>query len=228
MENIVIATIKSWNIQNAKEFQQEYKNKYNVKIITDKNEFATNEIINFDPKYIFFPHWSWIIPKEIWSKFKCIIFHPADLPFGRGGTPVQNLIKRKIYKTKISALVANGELDAGPILTKIPFMLSGSAESIYKRFSKKIFQKMIPNILNIDFKPHPQKGKAMVFKRLKPEKSQIGNNITLDDLYDHVRMLDAEGYPLAFLKLKNLLIKFKNVKKRNHELTADVIISNNI
>lgn len=228
MENIIIATIKSWNVQNAKKFQHEYKNKYLVKIITDKNELTINEIINFNPKYIFFPHWSWIIPKEIWNKFKCIIFHPSDLPFGRGGTPVQNLIKRKIYKTKISALIANGEIDGGPILFKSSLSLAGSADSIYKRFSKKIFQKMIPYILDNNLKPEPQKGKTVIFKRLKSENSLIENNIVLNDLYDKIRMLDAEGYPLAFLKLENLVIKFRNVKKKNNELVANVVISNNI
>ena len=31
-----------------------------------------NEI---SPRYIFFPHWSYIIPKEIFDSFDCIIFH---------------------------------------------------------------------------------------------------------------------------------------------------------
>ena len=39
----------------------------------------------------------------------------TDLPFGRGGSPLQNLIIRGIYDTKISAIKANKEIEAGDI-----------------------------------------------------------------------------------------------------------------
>ena len=32
--------------------------------------------------------------QEIHENYKCIIFHMTDLPFGRGGSPLQNLISR--------------------------------------------------------------------------------------------------------------------------------------
>ena len=56
----------------------------------------------------------------------------TDLPFGRGGSPLQNLITRGISKTKISALRCNEEIDAGPIYLKRPLSLHGSAEEIYQ------------------------------------------------------------------------------------------------
>jgi methionyl-tRNA formyltransferase len=47
----------------------------------------------------------------------------TDLPFGRGGSPLQNLISRKIYNTKLSAIRVVKELDAGPVfLKKIMFI----------------------------------------------------------------------------------------------------------
>ena len=48
------------------------------------------------PRYVFFPHWSHIIPEDIHGAFECVIFHMTDLPFGRGGSPLQNLIARGI------------------------------------------------------------------------------------------------------------------------------------
>lgn len=60
MENkkILIVTIKPWNINNAFELQQRYKTEYDIKIFTSKEEFDVRSIVAFNPRYIFFPHWS--------------------------------------------------------------------------------------------------------------------------------------------------------------------------
>ena len=42
----------------------------------------------------------------------------TDLPYGRGGSPLQNLIANKIYDTKISAIRAEGGIDTGRIYLK--------------------------------------------------------------------------------------------------------------
>jgi len=42
----------------------------------------------------------------------------TDLPFGRGGSPLQNLIERGIKKTKISAIKVDGGIDTGDIFFK--------------------------------------------------------------------------------------------------------------
>ena len=98
---VMIATVKEWNIRFAFEFAKKYSNTYNIKIISSKSELSLPLIQNFQPDYIFFPHWSWIIPEDVFSSFKCVVFHMTDLPYGRGGSPLQNLIVRKIYETKI-------------------------------------------------------------------------------------------------------------------------------
>ena len=81
--NIIIATAKSWNIKNAQKFSQENKDKYSTTIITDKDELTLEYVRVINPEYILFPHWSWIIPKEIFKNFTCVVFHMTDLPFGR-------------------------------------------------------------------------------------------------------------------------------------------------
>ena len=44
----------------------------------------------------------------------------TDLPYGRGGSPLQNLIVRGHKHTMISAIKCVKELDAGPIYLKKP------------------------------------------------------------------------------------------------------------
>ena len=64
----------------------------------------------------------------------------TDLPYGRGGSPLQNLIIRGHKKTKISALRMVNELDAGPIYFKRSLSLNGNAQKIYSSCSKKNIQ----------------------------------------------------------------------------------------
>ncbi len=63
--NIVICTIKSWNIENAGIFRKSYKDIYNIKIITEKNDLSIELLNILKPNYVFFPHWSYIIPEDI-------------------------------------------------------------------------------------------------------------------------------------------------------------------
>jgi len=218
MVNIIIATIKSWNIANAEAFRRRHRNRYRVFLITDKKDFTRKSIQKINPRYIFFPHWSWVISDEICKNFECVVFHMTDVPFGRGGSPLQNLVKRGIRKTKISALKVERRLDAGPVYLKRSLSLHGSAEDIYRRASQIVFSDMIPHLLKYKPMPHPQQGKVVIFERLRPEESNIPANIDLEGIYDYIRMLDAEGYPHAFLEVQRLRLESKDTKKRHNSV----------
>jgi len=223
MKKVVIATIKSWNIRNAYKFKELYKDKYEVVIITDKRELSEKNIRSINPEWIFFPHWSWIIPPELYEKYTCVVFHITDLPFGRGGSPLQNLIQRKIYHTKISAIQVEEGIDTGKIYLKKDFYIGiGSAEEIFIAASQIIFFDMIPYILENKPIPQAQEGELIVFKRRRPEESNLqkAEIKTLDDFYDFVRLLDAEGYPKAFFKINNLKIEFSEVHKKSNKLVG--------
>ncbi|WP_139453485.1 methionyl-tRNA formyltransferase [Campylobacter armoricus] len=194
---IIIATLKQHNIDNFYKLKKRYKT-YNFYLITKKENLSLKNIEKIDPDIIFFPHWSFYIPKEIYQKYKCIIFHLGNLPFGRGGSPLQNLIIRGIYKSKICALKASDVLDAGEIYLKhnISFKKS-NAQKIYEKMSNIIFNKLIPKLLHTAIKPQKQKGEIMVFKRRTKEQSNLNTlkNPSLIKIYDFIRMLDAIDYP---------------------------------
>lgn len=220
-EKIIIATIKSWNIKNAFRFKELYKNKYEVTILDDKDKLKKEIIDSINPKWIFFPHWSWIIPSEIFENYTCIAFHITYLPFGRGGSPLQNLIFRKIYNTKISAIKVVKEIDAGLVYLKENFSIkNGSAGEIFNKASKIIFFKMIPFIINKNPLTIEQRGEIVTFKRRKPEESELklADIKSLEDFYDFVRMLDGEGYPKAFFKFNKFKIEFSKVQLKSNKL----------
>ena len=230
METIIIATIKEWNIENYFKLKEKFKNQYNLHLVSNKDELTLENLKNINPKFIFFPHWSWIIKEDIYNNFNCIVFHMTDLPYGRGGSPLQNLIIREVYDTKISALRVDGGLDTGDIYIKENFNVSiGSAEENFIKLSNLIFEKMIPFLLNNELVAKKQIGKVTEFKRRKPEDSNMQNlnNISLVTLYDFIRMLDAEGYPRAYLNLDNIKIEFTEVHLKNKKLAGrfEVIIN---
>lgn len=192
--------------------------------IQTPQELTYETLNHFSPRYIFFPHWSWIIPPAIWKNFECIIFHMTDLPYGRGGSPLQNLIIRGHEETKISALRCSDEIDAGPIYLKQALSLLGSAEEIYIR-ANKVIRNMIISILQHNPNPTPQEGLATLFKRRTPEESNLDGVQTLQEFFDRIRMVDAEGYPSAFLDFGKFRLHFTRASRKTDKIIADVCIS---
>lgn len=222
---IIIATIKSWNIELAEAFRKKYEGIHDIIIYTTKEEFTADNVRGFNPDYIFLPHWSHIMPGEIADNWECVVFHMTDLPYGRGGSPLQNLIVRGHKDTKISAIRMTEQLDGGPVYMKYPLSLEGSAQEIFVRCSEIIFNKMIPKFLAEKVTPVPQEGEPVVFKRRKPEEGRIRPDMKTDEIYDYIRMLDAEGYPRAYIDFGNYRLELEDavLSGDGGELAARVI-----
>ena len=129
METYIILSEKKWHKDLYKNLLE--KSKYNKWVLIDsKEKFQIKNLKKIKPNKIFIPHWSYIIPKSIFENYECIVFHMTDLPFGRGGSPLQNLIIRGFNETKISALRVKKGVDTGDIYLKDSLTLSGSAQDI--------------------------------------------------------------------------------------------------
>lgn len=221
---IMIATLKSWNIKQAEKFKKKFSTEHEIKIIGNKEDFSFRRVDLFKPDYIFFPHWSYIIPDYIYRNYTCVVFHMTDLPFGRGGSPLQNLIVRGIKETKISAIKVEKEIDAGDVYLKESLSLSGSAEEIYIRASEVIFNKMIPQFLETNLQLMKQQGIPVYFKRRTAEESELNVTMSLDKIYDYIRMLDAEGYPNAYIKFGRYKLTFNHANFDGEQIRAEVNI----
>lgn len=196
----------------------------NWSLISDHNQLNIEYLRALKPKYIFFPHWSWIVPEEVLNEFTCICFHMTDLPYGRGGSPLQNLISRNHSETKITALKMTREIDAGDIYLKAPLLLQGSAQEIYECSAEIIFE-MIKSIITLEPTPIKQAGAVVKFSRRTPEQSEIMGDEHLQDLYDLIRMMDAETYPKAFIIKKDLKLTLDHAELLEGTLTAKVTFS---
>ena len=162
------------------------------------------------PKYIFFPHWSELVPAQLTQAYDCVCFHMTDVPYGRGGSPLQNLIKRGVRVTKLTALKMEEQIDAGPIYKKDELNLAGSAEEIFIRMTKLAITQ-IQYIIENNPKPISQSHeKYESFKRRSPADSEINDENSIEELFDQIRMLDATGYPKAFLNKNGFNFEFSN------------------
>lgn len=223
MQQYVIATVKSWNINNANILiSDNTENEFHL--ITEKNELTEEFLEKIRPRYIFFPHWSWIIPEKIYTSYDCVVFHMTDLPFGRGGSPLQNLLVRGIYDTKISAIKVCSGIDAGPVYCKEPVNISdGNADEILTKISNIVFTKMIPKFLAGELPISQQEGEVVSFRRRTPEQSEIPDGLSQRQIYDYIRMLDGEGYPRAFRKICNGKVCYSNARFIDDKVYADAV-----
>jgi methionyl-tRNA formyltransferase len=186
-----------------------------------KAELTTDFVRHAPPRYIFFLHWSWIVPDEIIDNHECVCFHMTDVPYGRGGSPLQNLIVRGHRTTKLTALRMTKAIDAGPVYGKEELALDGSAGEIYLR-ANRLAARMIERLIRDQPKPVPQSGEPVIFKRRQPDDSRIPATESLDQLYDFIRMLDADGYPQAFLEHAGVRYEFSKASIKDGQLTAMV------
>ena len=56
-----------------------------------------------------------------------------------------------------------------------------------------------------------------LFKRRKPLMSNLNEAKSLDEVYNFIRMLDADGYPHAFLETDKFKFEFRKVSKQNNK-----------
>ena len=224
MENILIVSEKSWN-KELVSYLQSTMPQYAFYLISQKEDFTVERIGSISPVIIFIPHWSYIIPSAIFERYECIVFHMTDLPYGRGGSPLQNLIVRGLTATKLSALRVEVGLDTGPVYLKMDLSLSGTAEEIFVRVNKLV-GKMIVEIIQNNLQPVPQEGDPVVFKRRKPEQSDMSGLEKLEEIFDYIRMLDADGYPHAYIEKGEFRYEFTRASiKADGSIVADVKIT---
>lgn len=217
----VICAYRSYALELYDKLSKKYKN---FVLIKDRKKLNYNYIKKINPTIIFFPDWSWMVPSEIITNFKCVCFHESNLPKFRGGSPIQNQIIRGIKKTKTTAFAMTNELDAGDILLQKDLSLEGSIDVIFSRMLTNDYE-MINKIIKGLYKPKKQSGKPTTFKRRKPEQSELKHlNYSKPYLYNFIRML-GEPYPNAFIRIGTKQIVFKSAKFDGKNLSFEGVIS---
>lgn len=220
---LLLLSSRPWNYTLADRLSRQLNRP--VESIGEPTKLTSEAVAAIDPQWIFVPHWSHLIPESIWGSWPTVIFHMTDLPYGRGGSPLQNLIERGHSSTMLSALRCGAGLDTGDIYIKQPLSLHGSAEEIFLR-ADGVIEQMIEKIVREEPVATPQRGVPELFSRRTPCQSNLVtcSKGDLSSWYDQIRMLDAEGYPHAFLEVHGMRLEFRRVSQRTDGLHADVRI----
>ena len=221
-QKYLVAGCKSWHRRVFDEVLCKLSGDWHY--VGEREELTLAKVRELRPRYTFFLHWSWKVPAEILAETECVCFHMTDVPFGRGGSPLQNLIVRRHRDTKLTALRMTAALDAGPVYLKRDLSLEGGAEEIYLR-ACALSADMVKEIVRDEVEPLPQKGEPVNFKRRKPVESEITKLESLDLLHDFIRMLDAEDYPPAFLCHAGYRFEFSRSALYDGRVVADVKIT---
>ena len=217
-----IASHRPWNRTLC--FRLERRIGQAFKLIDTPEKLDPDHLRSSEVRTIFFPHWSYKIPASVYNSFECIIFHMTDLPYGRGGSPLQNLIISGHENTVISALRCVETLDSGPVYLKRPLNLNGSAEEIFIR-ADRIIESMIVTLIEERHEAVPQVGEPTLFKRRRPEQGDWSEVKDLDRVFDYIRMLDATGYPPAFIDVGRFRLFFTRASRRSDAVLSDVRIT---
>jgi len=176
------------------------------------------------PRYIFFIHYSKWVSAEITERYEAVNFHLTDLPYGRGGSPLQNLIMLGATETVITAHRMTQVVDAGPIYMERPLALYGTAEEVYLRAAHLCID-MAQEIAATEPESVSQVGEVVTFKRRTPDQSWLPIELDMEGLHDFIRMLDAEGYPKAFIEVNGYRLEFSRASLKTGRIEADVTIT---
>jgi methionyl-tRNA formyltransferase len=223
MARYILASRTIWSIEEFLRRRADLPGEWLV--LTSKSDLTPQLIDSFAPRFVFFPHWSSFVPNEILTACECVCFHMSDVPFGRGGSPLQNLVSRGFKETKLTALRMTEQFDAGPVYTKRPLDLSGNATEIFRR-AAVITMDLVEWIVASEPKPIEQSGEPTFFARRTPAQSEMPADGSSGSLYDHIRMLDAENYPRAFADYGNWRMEFSHASIEGGTVVANVKFSN--
>lgn len=224
MSKSIIAYSKDWFRDHPK--SDEFRSLDLIEI-SKKDDLSFENIKRINPKYIFFPHWNWRISSKIYENFECIVFHTAPLPYGRGGSPIQNLIIRGIDRSPVCAIKVTDVLDGGPIYDSLEITLDGNINEIFSKIANCV-EKLIIKICKSNPLPSPQKGNILSFRRLSYADNELLESHSIKELYDRIRMVDGEDYQKAYMKFGDYKIEFSDSRVVNNELLAKIRIYKNV
>ena len=89
MRDILICGYRDWAFDL---YQKVNEREIDNCIYVDDKDLLERMIDYYQPIYVFFIGWSWIIKDDIINNYPCICLHPSPLPKYRGGSPMQHQI----------------------------------------------------------------------------------------------------------------------------------------
>ena len=202
MKKILCVGYREWALNIYNKIAQNY-NDGDVTIIASHDEYNDFFVKEYNPDFILFYGWSWMISEDIISNYKCIMLHPSKLPKYRGGSPIQNQIIRGEENSAVTLFLMNEKMDSGPIVFQELMLLSGSINDIFNRIEELGYQGTMQFLSNPIEGVKQIEEDATYFSRRTEDQGEITskelNEQSSEYIYNKIRMLQ-DPYPNAYLK----------------------------
>ena len=190
--------------------------KYSKKIFFLDNHRKLKK--NFDVNIIF--SYFKLIPNKYLDRSKYnIITHEADLPKGRGMSPISWEILKNKKKITFCLLEAEERIDSGKIYYKKRIKIKNDTvfpEIKYIQFTQNIYliEKFLNHLKKRGKAPmrKVQKGVKSFYRKRTPKDSELNIEKSIKQQFNLLRIVDNENYP-AFFKYKNRSYILKIYKK---------------
>lgn len=220
MKVVVISKENPWSEKLVKNLESQ---SFQTIWLKEVNRESLNEI---NPDWIFFFHWSNIVRKEIYEKYKCVVVHTGVLPFHRGGSPLQNQIVNEVQVSNVNLLTMEEQVDSGAIYCKQTITLQGSMRDIWMIIAETATRLIIRCVKN-NLTPIEQDNdnQVSIFKRRRRQPICFDSSSKIEDIYNQIRMMDAEGYPESYIEVGDYTLQFTRASLKKGAITADVKIS---
>ena len=212
-----ILIVSKDNLWTRKLVHKLYKTKYDI------TWSSIGIVDDIKPDWVFFFHWSDIVPKEVYEKYKCAVIHTGNLPKDRGGSPIQNQILNGINNTKVNIIEMGEPVDSGAIYCSHPITLQGNIKDIWLSIADIAFDLILECIIE-DPIPKYQMGTPQTYKRIKDNSIKFDSTKDISYIHDQIRMVDDINYPNAYLDIGDYRLEFSRAKLGYEEIIADVKI----
>lgn len=214
MTKVLCVGYREWALNIYSKIAQNYKDG-DVRVIESYDEYCNFLVKEYNPDFVLFYGWSWMIDKDIIGDYKCIMLHPSKLPKYRGGSPIQNQIIRGEKDSAVTLFIMNEKMDSGNIVFQEPMSLSGSINDIFNKIEELGYKGTMQFLGNPTAGVKQIEEDATYFKRRTEQQSEI----TIKELreqpaqyiFNKIRMLQ-DPYPNAYFQSKDgKKIIFKDV-----------------
>ena len=174
--------------------------------------------------HIFFFHWSDIVSSKVYENCECVVVHTANLPEGKGGSPLQNQIVDGVVQTNVNLLKMIHEIDGGDVYCSSKITLQGSLHDIWMSIADVTYG-LITGCIESCIIPQKQLPTTTRPYKRRTDNALPLNNVNIYDVYRFIQMLDAPGYPDANLNLEKYSLHFSRAKMIDgQEILCDVKI----
>jgi methionyl-tRNA formyltransferase len=184
------------------------------------------------PSLCFCLSFSQILPGAFRARFQhSLIVHESDLPQGKGWSPLTWQILDGQQRIPVTLIEAAERVDSGVIYAQrwlafqghelIDDLRAAQAEATHDLC--RWFVDAYPDSAR---QGRPQQGEPVIFQRRQPADSDLSQAPiqSLNDFFGFIRMLDAEGYPRAFLDLHGHRMELSCVQLEHDQLVGTFVL----